>query len=54
MKLLQNQEVLPIYDKESLDEFLKKVDSFYKYKNPQIIKKKQNKFNLNFSIKYKK
>ena len=33
IKLLQNDEVIPIYDTESLNEFLKKVDNFYKYQN---------------------
>lgn len=33
IKLLQNDEVIPIYDTKSLNEFLKKVDNFYKYQN---------------------
>ena len=33
IKLLQNEEITPIYDKKSLNEFLKKVDNFYKYQN---------------------
>lgn len=48
IKLLQNEEVLPIYDKESLDEFLKRVDSFYKYKNSQIYKEKTEQIQFKF------
>ena len=33
IKLLQNDDVIPIYDTKSLNEFLKKVDNFYKYRN---------------------
>ena len=45
---MQNEEVLPIYDKESLDEFLKRVDSFYKYKNSQIYKEKTEQIQFKF------
>ena len=48
IKLLQNEDVLPIYDKESLDEFLKRVDSFYKYKNSQIYKEKTEQIQFKF------
>lgn len=33
IKLLQNKEVIPIYDKKSLDKFIKKINNFYNYKN---------------------
>ncbi|MDO5011273.1 MAG: DNA-processing protein DprA, partial [Intestinibacter bartlettii] len=49
IKLLQNEEVIPIYDTKSLDEFLKKVENFYKYKNLQIYKEKTEQIQFKFS-----
>lgn len=48
IKLLQNEEVIPIYDTKSLDEFLKKVDGLYKYKNSQVYKEKTEQIHFKF------
>lgn len=50
IKLLQNDEVIPIYDTKSLNEFLKKVDNFYKY---QTINKESQIYENTQQIQFK-